>query len=119
MKTGPRQARGLALLALLPALPSPLAGQDRPFPYQLRRADVALGAAAAASAALGFVLEDRVDPLAVSEISALDRGAVNGFDRFATDNWSTRWQDASDRTRDGLIVAAGLVTFLPPVVDQR
>ena len=101
------------------AFSGPLAAQESPFPYELGRRDIALASVGAISAVVGIALHNEVAPLTAEEVGALDRGTVNAFDRGATWNWSPDWQNVSDWTRDGLVVAAGAVTFVPVLLDGR
>jgi membrane-associated phospholipid phosphatase len=108
--------RSFLLLCLLPGV---LAAQERPFPYELDGRDIVLASVGAGTAGLGFLLQGAVEAPTSAEISTLDPGSVNRFDRGATGNWSEDWQAISDWTRDGLVAAAGLATFLPVVVESR
>lgn len=113
----PRSGLLPVLVPLL--LPIALAAQERSFPYELTRGDIVLASAGVVSTALGFAVHNGVEIPTPGEIAALDRSSVNRFDRGATWNWSEDWQEVSDWTRDGLLVAAGLVTFGPLLVDPR
>ena len=104
------------LLALLPVV---LEAQERPFPYEIGRADVVLASTGALSAGLALALLNTVDTPTSLEIAALDRSSVNRFDRPATWNWSQDWQDTSDGARNGLVVATGLAIFIPVMLDAR
>ena len=112
-------AARFGLLPLLALLPAALVAQGRAFPYELTRSDIGIASAGAVSAGLGFLSQSNVEAPTSAEIATLDRSSVNPFDRGATWNWSEDWQEVSDWTRDGLVAAAGLVTFLPVLVDSR
>lgn len=64
---------------------------------------------------LGATLSSsQVDPLTAAQIAALDPADVNGFDRFATSNWSTSAQHLSDVT-----MWAGIGSFLSLLGPQK
>lgn len=113
------EVRRFRLLPLLVLLPVALGAQERSFPYELTRGDVGIAAGGGVAAGLGFLLQNTVESPTPAEIASLDRASVNPFDRGATWNWSEDWQDVSDWTRDGLLAAAGLVTFVPVLFDGR
>ena len=66
-------------------------------PYKLswEKDGIILGSGAAVSA-IGYLMEQKINPLSVQEIAALSRNDVNAFDRSATYNWSKNLMTGSD-----------------------
>lgn len=77
------------------------------------KADVPLAAGGLGLTVGSGALATQVDPLTPAELAILNPADINGFDRFATDNWSPQIAHASDAT---LIIAgvSPLVTLLSP-----
>lgn len=67
-------------------------------------------AGAALFSAAGKYLSFTAEPMTAAEISALNPNDVNGFDRFATNNWSVRAARVSDAAM-GLSLAAPVVSL--------
>lgn len=111
----PTHVRSPTGVAAAPAV----AAQDRSFPYERTGRDVAIASTGTLSAGLGFLLQSSVEAPTSAEVTVLDRSSVNRFDGGATWHWSRDWQEVSDWTRDGLVAAAGLVTFAPVLLDRR
>lgn len=87
----------LALVAVAwSAQPADMAAQ---FPYHLSKRDAIALPALAAAGALSQVVANSVSGLERSQLKALNRADVNGFDRWATRQWSESWQSRSDRLR--------------------
>jgi len=85
----------LALLACL-SLCAPAPAQER-FPYELKPwldAGLTAGGVALVGGAVAVYLGQ--DPLTPDEIAALDPADLNGFDRSASEQWSTAAADVSD-----------------------
>lgn len=103
---------GLAFLfaGLSAGAEAPLHAQDRPFPYSLGKQDLIMVPAGIGLAALGVTLRDATDPITLPELTQLDRGDVNWFDRSATGNWSETWSDRSDEFRN-LVVGTTFLTL--------
>ena len=89
--------RTAALFALLVVtLHAPLRAQKY-FPYELDPwLDGGLTAGGVALIAGAVVVRQGQDPLTPQEVAALDPADINGFDRSATEPWSTTAADASD-----------------------
>ncbi len=113
MARPPHTSSAAALVMLLLAVPVSAQAQEPDFPYTLSNQDWALAAAGVATSLLGAYAVDGVEPISLTEIRALDRQAVNGFDRNTTNNWSPTWQDRSDWPRDILVVSSALVAGIP------
>lgn len=117
MKPGSlRAARFRALVSAvttLVLLPPYAGAQDRPFPYALGRADLALLPAAVGASLLGDAVAPEPRLLTRAEVSPLSPDDINAFDRMAARSWSGSWGDASDVSLDRLLVATVLTTFVP------
>jgi len=88
--------RWAAAAVLVATVAGPL-GAQRPFPYRLAAGrEGALLAVGAATLGAGVVVNAELDLLTTQDISALDPGSVNGFDRSATTHWSPPASSASD-----------------------
>ena len=115
-----RCRRGIALALLVSVLAaSGLLGQDRAFPFELKKRDYWLLPLSLGMFALGGSLHSGHGEISLDEILALDRSDVNAFDRCATGNWSIEWGDRSDVTRDIVVYSAVLVTAIPPLLRAR
>jgi membrane-associated phospholipid phosphatase len=77
-------------------------------PYQINwKKDLLILGGSAGLFSVGFVLANGVDPLSVEEILLLDRRDVVGFDRSATNRYSTTAADISD----GLLLTSLVLPF--------
>ena len=112
----PYGAVAVTLLSLLWLTPGLCHAQERSFPYQLDPRDRLIVPAGLASAALGLYLVGQDDPITLLEIRALDRQDVNAFDRGATYNWSTGWDERSDWSKNTVLGASVLLSATPLVL---
>ena len=119
MRCKPTPPIGGLVFCLLALAPGAAQAQARPFPYELTHRDAFIAPAGVAAGALGIYVASQVDPLTLEEITALDRGNVNGLDRGATYNWSPTWQDRSDYPRNLLLAASAVVAGGPLVLKGR
>lgn len=101
------------LPSLLSLCPSRGEAQERPFPYELTNQDGIVAPITTVSGVLGLILASKTDPVTLDEIYSLDRDNVNNFDRGATYNWSTMWQDKSDHPRNLLLATSVLLSGVP------
>jgi membrane-associated phospholipid phosphatase len=112
-----RCRRGIAFAVLVTVLAgNGLLAGDRPFPYELNKKDLWLGAGGAGLAVLGASLYSGHGEITLEEILALDRNDVNAFDRPATRNWSTAWGDRSDVARDVVVLSSLIASSVPPLL---
>jgi membrane-associated phospholipid phosphatase len=95
MRTRAGRTIALALLACV-TLSTASQAQER-FPYKLDPwLDGGLTAGGVALVAGAVAVYQGQDPLTPDEIAALDPGDINGFDRSATEQWSTTAANVSD-----------------------
>jgi membrane-associated phospholipid phosphatase len=90
--------------------------QDRSFPYAVGKQDLVLVPLGLGMKAWGSALRDGRDPITREEISRLTRGDINWFDRPATYNSSSTWENRSDTYRDvnvrgTLVLLVGEATY--------
>ena len=115
-----RQFRRIWLVLLVFVLSAnALFPQTRPFPYELKKKDYWLLPMSVGLAALGKSLHDNQAHITLEEILTLDRNAINAFDRSATNNWSPRWSDRSDLTRDILVYSSFFFVVAPPILETE
>ena len=69
------------------------------FPYHLSERDAIAMPALVVAGALSQVAANSVGGLERSQLVVLNRADVNGFDRWATRQWSESWQTRSDHLR--------------------
>ncbi|MEL6135537.1 MAG: phosphoesterase PA-phosphatase, partial [Bacteroidota bacterium] len=104
----------LSLLLVLPAM-----GYSQQHPYELSwKTDALLLGGGMTLLVTDFLLNEGLEPLTQVEIDALDPQDVNGFDRFATENFSTA---AATRSDVGLLLGTGLglaTPFVQPLIAQ-
>jgi len=89
-----------------------LYAQDDTFPYELKNQDLLLIPLGAGLSIGSEYLSGQTDHPDICEIETLKRKMINGFDRCATYNWSSRWADRSDLSRNILIFSA-LLSSVP------
>ena len=65
-------------------------------PYELQFSDAVVISAGVGSVITGFLLDDRVAPLTLAEVALSDENDINGFDRFAVRNYSSKAKAGSD-----------------------
>lgn len=65
----------------------------------------------AVAAITAYSIDERVSPLSLNEIEALNRNDVSSLDRAATYNWSEKVSTASDLTVGAIIVSPALFYF--------
>ncbi len=95
-----------------------LYAQDQKFPYELKNRDLLLLPLGAGLSIWSEYLAGQVNHPDVSTIESLKRKNINRFDRCATYNWSTRWADRSDLSRNILIVSA-LLSSVPSAFQGK
>jgi len=72
-------------------------GQAQESPYEFTLAkDLPISLIGSSSLGVGFFLFSNKTPLTEADLQQLDPLKIPSFDRFATDNWSTSAQNASD-----------------------
>jgi hypothetical protein len=107
-----RRSGWILLLVLFGSgVPHPATAAE--FPYELKTdREVILWATGGIAAGLGIWLANDIEPLTPEEADALDAEDVNGFDRSATEQWSTQAATASDVAVGALMVApVGLMAW--------
>lgn len=84
-------------------VPGPLHAQDV-FEAEAGREAALLGGGIVLAGA-GYYLEHQITPLTETQVNALSPENVNGFDRWATYNWSPKAGKISDQVRNALLVS--------------
>jgi len=95
-----------------------LYAQDDTFPYELKNQDLLLLPLGAGLSIWSEYLSGQTDHPDIYEIETLKRKKINGFDRCATYNWSSRWADRSDLSRNILIFSA-LLSSIPSAIQGK
>jgi membrane-associated phospholipid phosphatase len=85
--------------------------QERSFPYSIGATDFAVPPLSLGLALLGESLVEANRSITRAEIGLLDRSDVNGFDRYSTGVWSSRWDDRSSLFRNALVGGSLILTL--------
>lgn len=95
-----------------------LYAQDQNFPYELKNQDLLLIPLGTGLSIWSEYLSGQTDHPDIYKIETLKRKKINGFDRCATYNWSSRWADRSDLSRNILIFSA-LLSSVPSAFQGK